>query len=401
MRTITYLSGTTMSKHLKAKATTMLILLLVLPISSLARGQDARVAIIDSSENTKGYVKDLAALGVVVIGRYYARCPQWNFGRTARLVPEKRMIDNLDEVDAILGDERLSILSVYQFYSQAEKFDTNRSVGQVSVLDDQPRKANPQTVQDFNDCITPELPNKIEEDAKLDGYAAVAQAREIIKQPAGTAIYFGVDFDLNGDRRANVLKYFRVLKKIVTDAGYVMGVYGNGAISDLLHGENLVTHVWLTASPAHAGSARTYNIKHWDLLQTKTDIKWEVAGKKVELDTNIQNPKSKDIGLWRRSSSFIIPHDRNKAVHSARRFVCEGRPLVVDDAGNSVTQKACTTTFGIVVRTFKLNAPRTLAQVDCDEDGHPDGWMKVKDLSQQRPIWVNDAARARTHCTSQ
>lgn len=396
-----------MGRRLEIRAASLFVLSLGVFLSIHAQAQDARVAIIDSSDSTKPYVKNLAALGVVVIGRYYGRCQQWNFDRSKRIVPEKRMIDNLDEISAILNDERLGILSVYQFYSQSDKFDSSRSSGKVTPLDDRPRNPNAETVEEFNDCVTPDKPNTIEEDARLDGYAAVTQAKEIMKQPAGTAIYFGVDFDLNKDRQENVIKYFRIINKIVTDAGYVVGVYGNGAISDLLRGESpsnekLVEYVWLTASPAHAGSAKTYNVKHWDLLQTKTDTRWSIAGKKVELDTNIQNPESTGVGFWKKAASFIVSHDRNVTIHSARRFVCDGRPVVVNDAGQSVIKKACTTTFGIVVRTFEMNASKKLVRVDCDEDGNADGWMKVKDLSTRRPLWIDDRnARERTHCTNQ
>jgi hypothetical protein len=395
-----------MGRRPKISAAAMFVLLLGVFLSIHAQAQDARIAIIDSSDSIKPYVKDLAARGVLIVGRYYARCPQWNSDRTQRLVPEKRMIDNPDEINAILDDDRLGILSVYQFYSQSGKFDTNRSSGKVTVLDDRPRNPNPKTIEDFNDCITPDRPNTIEEDAKLDGYAAVTQAKEILQQPPGTAIYFGVDFDLNPDRQQNVVRYFRIIRKIVTDAGYLVGVYGNGAISDLLRGgnpsdEKLVEYVWLTASSAHAGSATTYNAGRWDLLQTKTDTKWTVAGNKIELDTNMQNPESTDVGFWKRAASAIVPRDRNLAIRGARRFVCEGRPVVVDDLGKSASAIACTTTFGIAVRVFEMNAAKTLTNVDCDEDGNADGWMKLADLSTKRPLWVGDRERQRTHCAGQ
>ena len=387
----------------------LVALLFSLSIDGFAslQAQDARIAIIDSSDSIKPHVTQLADLGVAVIGRYYGRCPQWNSDRSKRIVSEKRMIDNLDEVDAVLKDPRLGMLSVYQFYSQADKFDSRRSSGKVTVLDDRPRNPDAKTVEEFNDCVTPDRPNTIEEDARLDGYAAVTQAKEIVKQPTGTAIYFGVDFDLDADRQKNVMTYFRIINKLVTDAGYVTGVYGNGAISDLLRGENpakekLVEYVWLTASPAHAGSAGTYNLKHWDMLQTKTDTKWRIAGTEAELDTNMQNPASSNIGFWKKDGLFSVPHDRNLAISNARRFVCDGSPTVMNDAGQPIKKAACTTTFGIVVRAFETDASKNLARVDCDEDGNPDGWMPVSDLSTRRPPWIDERdRRIAAHCTGQ
>ncbi|WP_158228763.1 glycoside hydrolase domain-containing protein [Bradyrhizobium sp. Y36] len=371
--------------------------------SAQAQTQDANIAIVDSSDSVGPYVSRLAGRGVTVIGRYYARCPQWDADRKNRIVPEKRMIDNLSEVDAILK-KRLGMLSVYQFYSQADKFDDQRANNGVTVFDDRPRNPNARTVEEFNDCVSPDQPNTIEEDARLDGYAAITQAKEIVKQPIGTAIYFGVDFDLDANRRKNVMAYFRIVSRIVTGAGYVMGVYGNGDISNLLRGENstkekLVEFVWLTASSAHAGSADTYNRKHWDVLQTKTDTKWSVEGKLIELDTNIQNPTSSDVGFWKSGDHVVVPHDRNLAISKSRRFVCEGSPVVFDDTGQSITKAACTTAFGIVVRTFETDSKKKLIRVDCDEDGNPDGWMKVSDLSLKRPLWIDGQAKRKSaHC---
>jgi hypothetical protein len=75
--------------------------------------------------------------------------------------------------------------------------------------------------------------------------------------------------------------------------------------------------------------------------------------------------------------------------------------VVVDDAGQPVARPACTTTFGIAVRTFEMNASQTLVRVDCDEDGNVDGWMKVTDLSTKRPPWIDDRdKRARAHCAN-
>lgn len=369
-------------------------------LSSEANAYDsADVTIVDTSESVKDYVKALADRGVTVIGRFYSRCPQWNASRSKRIVMQKRMIDNPGEVKAILDEPRLNILSVYQFYSQGEKFDRNRTSRTVTVLDDRPRNPEAKTVADFNDCITPPAPNDIEVDAQLDGYAAVTQAKEIVKQPPGTAIYFGVDFDLTPDRRANVVKYFQIIHQMLSDAGYEVGVYGNGAISDLLFDKGLAKYVWLTASPAHSGSANTYNMKHWDLLQTKTDLKWKLKSTVIGVDTNMQNPKSSNVGFWNESGSFTVPQERNDAVYASRRFVCEGSPVVLNEKGSVISRPMCTQTFGTLVRTFEKDAQRTLVRVDCDEDGYSDGWMKVKDLAAQRPIWIDAKKdRKRVHC---
>src|SRR5262249_55697723 len=103
-----------------------------------AHSQDPpRATIVDTAETTQPHAKMLADLGVTVIGRYYGRCPQWKTTkRDKRIVENKRMIDNAGEVDAILADGRLAILSIYQFYSQESKFDKDRASGPVGLVDD-------------------------------------------------------------------------------------------------------------------------------------------------------------------------------------------------------------------------------------------------------------------------
>jgi hypothetical protein len=394
------------------RSLTAVVALLVISSSAVAK-DPALATIVDSSENTKDHAKLLADLGVTVIGRYYGRCRQYKEvvedGRLVRkpIVTNKRMIDNAGEVDTILGDKRLAILSVYQFYSQASKFDNDRVSRPSTLLDDRPKVDNPKTVADFNDCFRADRPNTIEKDAELDGYAAVTQAG-LIGQPKKSAIYFGVDFNLTHERRDNVIKYFRVINKILTDHDYEVGVYGNGSVSDLLYDQKLAKYVWLNASSGHEGSAYTYNIKHWDLLQTKTDTIW-VLGKdrsgkpiRAELDTNMQNPASSYIGFWKRKELFTAERDRNIIIHEARQFVCEGSAKVFDDGGREIQRPACTRVHGLTVRTYALNARKDLIGVDCDEDGQPDGWMRVKDISKSRPTYFDkDRYPEKARCTGQ
>ena len=173
------------------------------------------------------------------------------------------MIDNLDEVRVIADDKHhLAMLSVYQFYSQGTKFSSNRGMT-ATELDERPRSAMPKTVAEFSDCFRPDRANTVEEDANLDAYAAVTQAKEIVHQPEQTAIYFGVDFDLSDEAgRKNVVSYFQIVRRIVTAAHYKVGIYGNGSVADLLYSngkpkERLVDYVWLNASAGHQGSSES------------------------------------------------------------------------------------------------------------------------------------------------
>src|SRR5262249_3631261 len=78
----------------------------------------SRIAIIDASLNIKPYLDALHSAGVRVIGRYFARCSQPEYPG----VPEKRLVDNTGEADAILGHPAgFGVLSIYQYYSSSPK----------------------------------------------------------------------------------------------------------------------------------------------------------------------------------------------------------------------------------------------------------------------------------------
>jgi hypothetical protein len=119
------------------------------------------------------------------------------------------------------------------------------------------------------------------DEAQLDARAAVAQAK-LVGQPAGTAIYFGIDFDLETERSEQVIQYFTIISNALRDQGYLVGVYGSGAALALLKAERhkagryvdqpLVNFTWLNAARGHSGAADFYNRGEWDLFQSRIDL---------------------------------------------------------------------------------------------------------------------------------
>lgn len=91
-----------------------------------------------------------------------------------------------------------------------------------------------------------------------------------IGQPAGTPIYFAVDFDATpADVNAGVVPYFQGVAAGFATIGhgnpaYSAGVYGSGFVCDRLFQQGLVTHTWLSMSSGFLGS-RTY--KDWHIRQ--------------------------------------------------------------------------------------------------------------------------------------
>jgi len=101
-----------------------------------------------------------------------------------------------------------------------------------------------------------------------DAMTASRQARTV-GQPAGSAIYFAVDFNAREpDITGPVEQYFRgVTAGLATAAGqapgYKVGVYGSGAVCEYLKQMRLAEYAWLSNSTAWAGydSFADWNIK--------------------------------------------------------------------------------------------------------------------------------------------
>ena len=111
-----------------------------------------------------------------------------------------------------------------------------------------------------------------------DAMAAHNQASRI-GQPAGSAIYFAVDFNADGAALSRVDQYFRGVAAGLAAAGsrsakYRVGVYGSGAVCRAVRGAGLAQYSWLSNSRAWAGSS-DYN--GWNIRQ---------AGRLAELSFN-------------------------------------------------------------------------------------------------------------------
>jgi hypothetical protein len=91
-----------------------------------------------------------------------------------------------------------------------------------------------------------------------DAVTAYRQARAL-DQPAGSAIYFAIDFDARSQRLEAVDQYFRGIAAGFAAASggsmeYQTGVYGSGAVCDAVKQAGLAQYAWLSNSTAWAGS---------------------------------------------------------------------------------------------------------------------------------------------------
>lgn len=376
---------------------------------SPARAQDTRAAIIDTAWDTRPYLDALKENGVLVIGRYLARCPQ-----PERNIPEKRLIDQGpitdpgSEVSRILG-AGMGILSIYQYNNDSK----NKFLGRD-------RDGNP--LPDAA-CRPTDRERSPAAEAALDGQAAVTQARAL-GQPRGSAIYFGVDIAFDRQdavtRRA-MIEYFREVRRILSRGGYRLGAYGNGDALEVLLDEGLIDYTWISASRAYPGSTRFHNSGRWHLFQNRVNLEWfggapGACGRGLGLDTNIQNARfaNEPLGFWTRRGVVVVPPERTVAIHAARRFVCDGdariRKTERSHARDLIDASLCQGGRTLRHRTTidYMNTARTgrragdLVEVDYDDDGTFDGWTAVSNLTDsfdEKPEWIFDRdARARARC---
>ena len=117
-------------------------------------------------------------------------------------------------------------------------------------------------------------------------------ARKEIEQPAGSAVYFAVDFDASAaEIRTAIIPYFRgVARAFAEDNGlpvYRVGVYGSGAVCAAVLDAGLAELAWLSCSTGWSGSRAFLASGRWTLKQRLPAL---IAGLDADPDdANIPN----------------------------------------------------------------------------------------------------------------
>ena len=114
-----------------------------------------------------------------------------------------------------------------------------------------------------------------------DATRAIGQAAAL-GAPAGTAIYFTVDYDASAaDINGVISAYFvEVAAALAADpSGYVVGVYGSGQTCQAIGSNGSATYTWRAQSTGWAG----YNLPGpWNVTQGKATVACTLS---VDLDT--------------------------------------------------------------------------------------------------------------------
>ncbi len=137
------------------------------------------------------------------------------------------------------------------------------------------------------------------------GLRAYRYALNDIGQPAGSAIYFSVDFDASAKEINNVITpYFQGVQQAFNDLSnnapaYKVGVYGSGATANALRNANLCALVWLAMSSGFRGTKEAIRSGEYHIQQKAPSAK--LCG--LDLDYNLINNQIPDFG------AFVIPTD--------------------------------------------------------------------------------------------
>jgi hypothetical protein len=366
---------------------------------------EGRIAIIDTSHDTRPWLGELERRNVRVVARYFARGCQ-------AIVPRKRIAFNgkpyqcagtayaaggTPEASQLLASG-FAILSIYQFNSS------------------EPRKFLFGLDTDGNAVETGSRDTDHEDRARMEAFAdaqAALEQAESIGQPNGTAIYFGVDFNLrqgggriefarggkritakyddgtpvdNTQLEAACLAYFAALKERIGNR-YRLGAYGNGHTNDLLRARRLVDYSWVSESRSFHKTAQFLRKGDWHLFQNQIDRHWFVSGRDcstgLDLDTNIQNPKYEDVGAWDAAGLARVPPQRTRRIFEQRRVAIKDVAVLArkEKASPQGSGGRCRNRRWSVasmadrnrtVRVLEVDGP--WLRIDLDEDGVADGY---------------------------
>lgn len=191
----------------------------------------------------------------------------------------------------------------------------------------------------------------------------------VIRQVAGSAIYFGVDFDATrAELGARIEPYFEAIGSVfgARDPGsrYRIGVYGSGLVCQHLMQAGLVELTWLAQSTGWAEFRAFKASQTWTLSQGK-------AGKVGEIgcDPDERNPDGRAIGDFALNT---VPDHAGVAALGEKRVIA-GAGLRLRAGPGTEFDVLTLLPFGKTIGAMKVVGDWTMA--DVDGDGAADGFV--------------------------
>ena len=284
--------------------------------------------IIDTPSSTKSKVTCLRSQGVRTVIRYY------NFSNSG-IFPNKRL--ELPEAEA-LAAKGMRMAIVFQ-----QRQDR---------------------VADFSEAK-----------GFAAGRTAFRHAQHSIGQPAGSGIYFSVDFDANNNEIANhIIPYFEGVRRAFDEesggnSDYRIGLYGSGLVSSTLTNRGLIQLTWLAMSRGFRGTREALDAGEFHLAQRAPAT--TLCG--LGVDFNDSNPNRPDFGDFTIEAPLPGP-DPNGAIGAQHRVTArsglrlrEGPGAQFDIIGGL--------RFGEIV--FVVSTVDGFARVDVEGDGQIDGFASA------------------------
>lgn len=289
------------------------------------------------------FLKTLAQNGVDTVMRYYSQ--ENNAGINCKNITAR-------ERDA-LHDHAMSVAMVYQF--QGRDFGRYR-------------------------------PDRAQADAQF----CLERAR-VIRQPEGSAIYFGVDSDGNRNSNDDVRGYFQEVRRIF-QGRFQVGIYAAGARCRTIYDEGLADFFWVPEAPAWEGTTDFMNSGDWTLYQNKTNVRMSglVTGdaRDLVIDTDFINPRAGNtIGAFGRDGSITTYAASKLDQIASRRFWINAPKATLHEWPDGKTKGHMCTARMVHVLSFEGD----WALVDIDEDGQANGYIARSVLLpfDQKPRWIS------------
>lgn len=221
--------------------------------------------------------------------------------------------------------------------------------------------------------------NQVADFTELKGRAAgrraYRHAHDSIGQPAGSAIYFSVDFDASPAEIENeIAPYFKGIKQAFDEesAGspeYRLGVYGSGLVCRTLSDKGLIDFIWLAMSRGFSGTREALAAGEFHLAQRAPAA--TLCG--LDVDFNDANPAHADFGAFtvaddtREHRSIAPLGERHRVVARGGLRLREGPGTQFDITGGLP--------FGQIV--FVKSIVDGWARVDIEGDGQIDGFASA------------------------
>lgn len=121
----------------------------------------------------------------------------------------------------------------------------------------------------------------------------VLELAALWKQPKGSGVYFGVDFDPDKHELISVMDYASEFSEIIKAAGFRVGAYGSGLTMETLLAVGYIELAWLSMSTGFQNTKKFSESGRWNLKQV---LDRNCGG--INIDFDFVNNAKPDFGQW-------------------------------------------------------------------------------------------------------